>query len=260
MSDNTEASPAVKSKSLDPANIRIVNGHKKLNGLIHMETHGTASSTEKTSSAEESSRHHPHKGGACVNGNGPHKVFRVPETVPIVRKLFHGLLSGTGIEVGVLEALKVSEHALKRQSKSQLICRVADLTSDYIKTSDRSLESFIEDLTVMGFDVQETTVYSEFRKVTAELFSDTINFGRVISFLRFSAAYAVLMYRKGVRQAVPSIEAWTVEVLEEDLGKFFQENKGWVSVLVLCVVVNQLVIACNGLILVKTECSKSFTH
>ena len=229
--------PAGKGKSLESATKRVVNGHRVPNG--HVETHGTASNTVETSSAEESSRHEPHKGGACANGNGLHKhkqVFRVPETVPIVRKLFHSLLSGTGIEVGVLEALKVSEHALKRQPKSHLICKVADLTADYIKSSDRSLESFIEDLTVMKFDVQETTVYSEFRKVTAELFSDVINFGRVISFLRFSAAYVVLMYRKGMRQAVSSIEAWTVEVLEEDLGQFFKENKGWVSMCVLCVV------------------------
>ncbi len=223
------------------------NGHHRLgNGDTEHSTASEASSTgpsSTTTSINGASRHPP-----CLNGHS--HVYKAQETSPVIKKLYYNLLSLAGVDREVIKVFNVSEHSLKRLTNHQLVCKIIDLSTEYIKTSERSFESFIDEFRSIGLEVTFTTMYTEFRSVVTSLFNDGINFGRVLSFLRFSAAYAVFVYRQGMKKAVPSVEAWTVEVIERDLGTFFTENRGWVSRkgyvhgLTVCAAVHYVAISC----------------
>ncbi len=202
------------------------SGHGLQNGHIEQDTASIASPTP-TSQATSSRDNGVSRQPRCVNGTS--HLYRTPETVAVVKMLYCKLLSLAGVEKGDIKEFEISDHSMKKLTKRELVCRIVQLSTEYITTSEREFESFIDEFRTLGLDVTFSTMYSEFRSVVESLFNDGINFGRVVSFLRFSAAYAVFVYRKGMKKAVPSVEAWTVEVIERDLGGFFAENKGWVS-------------------------------
>ncbi len=198
------------------------NGH---NGHIEQDTASIASptpTTPPTGSKDNGLRRQPR----CSNGTSH---LNLTETAPVIKMLYCELLSLAGVEKGDVKEFEISEPSMKRLTNRKLICKIVELSTEYIKTSEREFESFIDEFRTVGLEVTFSTMYAEFRSVLENLFNDGINFGRVLSFLRFSAAYAVFVYRKGMKKAVPSVEAWTVEVIERDLGDFFAENKGWVS-------------------------------
>ncbi len=200
-----------------------VNAATAMNGR---HTVSEASSTKSSPTGDISRDKHPQ----CRMNGHLHMVYRAIETEHIIKTLFYNLLSLAEVEKEVIKDFNITENGLKRRSNPKLICNIIDLSTEYIKTSERSFESFIEEIRTIGLEVTFNTMYTEFRSVTENLFVDGINFGRILSFLRFSAAYAVFVYRQGMKKAVPSVEAWTVEVIEKDLGQFFIENRGWVSV------------------------------
>lgn len=215
--------------------VQLTNGHHEevttsplTNG--HVESYAESTSSSTTSGYDspngcEESRHHP-----AVNGHPQVQlVYSDPKTVHIVKRIFYKLLSASNVDRETVRCFEMSEHALSRVQGYTVIRKVSDFTTEYILTSEHTIQVLIQDFRTQHWDILPTTLQSEYRRVTVSMFSDKVTWGRVISFLRFAVAYAIYVHGRGMGRAVQSIEAWTVEVIQEELGTFFTENNGWVS-------------------------------
>lgn len=216
MSDTVKSKP-VTQVQVNPA---VSNGLR--NGFIEQTPQETSPSA--TINGEGSTERQPQ----CM-ANG-HSLYLVPHASAVIKKLFHNILPLAGVEKDVVKDFEISDIALQRiSSNHELLNRVVSLATSYMNSSDKSIESWIDQFRRLGLELSHTTVQSEFRCIVRTLFSDGKNFGRVLSFLTFAVAYAVFVYRLGMKKAVFSVQVWTVEVIERDLSKFFYDNKGWVS-------------------------------
>lgn len=170
---------------------------------------------------------------SVVNGfNGHSKVvYRDRKTAHIIRRIFFKLLSASNMSADVLRCFQTSDRALLRIPDSSVILKASDLTTEYILISEHTLSLLVRDFRHHHWNIDPTNMQSEFYRVVDATFEHKVTWGLVISFLRFSVAFAVYVHSCGMSQAVESIEAWTVEVIQEKLGAYFTEENGWVSVL-----------------------------
>ena len=214
----------------------VSNGHHEvttspraqMNGHTETYAESTSSSGYDSPNGCEDSRHHPAVNG--VNGHsGVQLVYKDHKTFHIVKRIFFNLMSASNVDREVLRCFEVSERALLKVQGCTIIKKASDFTAEYILTSEHTLQALLQDFITQQWDIRPTNMQSEYRRVADSMFSDKVTWGRIISFLRFAVAFTIYIHSRGMGRAVQSIEAWTVEVLQEDLGTFFAENDGWVS-------------------------------
>lgn len=102
-----------------------------------------------------------------------------------------------------------------------------------LREAGDELESLYRpDLAEMTKRLRATTVGAEQRRFVAvadELFSDGVNWGRVVAFFEFGAMVCVQCAPDAERSAcAENVACWMAEYLNGPLNSWIQENGGWV--------------------------------
>ena len=157
-----------------------------------------------------------------VNGN-LQIAFKDIRTRPIIRMVFSELCPNC--------ARQLERDNLSRKD-AQVVNRVAKLLLDMIKKTNQ-VSVNLEDFTRQKWTLHVGNLYTEYSKVSYEVFKDDINWGRVSIFLGFSVSFAIYVDQQNIPGSANSVLEWACQVVEEDLGRFFLSNQGWVSAMLL---------------------------
>ena len=156
--------------------------------------------------------------------------FRDHRTGPIVKRVFFCLLSECNTENEVLSTFTVDLDRLS-EADAKVVREASDKAVKLLHREPKAGVRYnVKDFTEEKWDIHSGNMYSEFRKIVQETLKQEANsYGRLVAFLGFAVSYGVYVRGRGIHQALPSVEAWTVQVIEDDVGTFFRENGGWVS-------------------------------
>lgn len=70
---------------------------------------------------------------------------------------------------------------------------------------------------------------STFFAIGDELFEDSINWGRIITFYAFAVEVAEFFIQKGANHMVNNVVSWTSLFVEQKLSAWIKQEGGWVS-------------------------------
>ena len=146
-------------------------------------------------------------------------------TKPIVKLVFLKLCLECSNEFRTVERDIIR---LEKTADRELVYLVAERIVGVLKEWN-VLRTNLDDFRKQRWNVYDGNMYTEFSKVTYEMFSETVNWGRVLVFLGFSVSFTTYLLEQDIPTAANSIMEWTCQVVEEDLAKFFISNGGWVS-------------------------------
>ncbi|KAF3689495.1 Bcl-2-like protein 1 [Channa argus] len=76
-------------------------------------------------------------------------------------------------------------------------------------------------------DITPDTAYHSFKKVLDELFSDGVNWGRVVALFAFGGMLCVECIEKNRSELVSCIADWMTTYLDEHLNPWIQSQGGW---------------------------------
>ncbi|CAN0274901.1 bcl-2-like protein 2 [Lampetra fluviatilis] len=110
------------------------------------------------------------------------------------------------------------------QSTAQLL-RVLRAAGDEFESRYRASFSDLS----QQLHVSQGCAEQRFAEVTAELFRDGVNWGRVVAFLAFGAALCAECADKEMGFLVDGIAQWMANYLDEELRDWIQQNGGWDS-------------------------------
>ena len=117
----------------------------------------------------------------------------------------------------------------ERGEELELVEKAADRVRQLIKDPNQPKPPSLADLASQRWIIHAGNVHSEYTHVAQQLFSDGVNWGRVIAFLGFSATYCLYAIQQGVQESiVESVTAWAVLFLEQELRDWFRQHS-WVS-------------------------------
>uniref|UniRef100_A0AAY5KYB3 Bcl-2 Bcl-2 homology region 1-3 domain-containing protein n=1 Tax=Esox lucius TaxID=8010 RepID=A0AAY5KYB3_ESOLU len=80
--------------------------------------------------------------------------------------------------------------------------------------------------------ITPSTAHGRFTAVIDELFSDGVNWGRIVAFLEFGGTMCVESVNREMTPQVNNIVHWMTEYLNGPLQNWIQENGGWKSRLI----------------------------
>lgn len=83
---------------------------------------------------------------------------------------------------------------------------------------------------VTSLQITPETAYSTFTTVTNEMFSNGVNWGRVVALIGFGGALSVECVTRNMPQLVDSIVDWVATYMNTNLKAWISANGGWVSV------------------------------
>lgn len=202
---------------------RAQNGRTE-NGRIVCSTADVKMSSQSVSTVSD-------RGGVDIAGaHGPIAdsnalKFKDVRTKPIIKLIFLKLCVECAREFGNVE----QEIArFEKEEDKELVHLVAERMVGVIKEWN-IVRANLEDYRNQRWDLYEGNMNSEFNKVTYELFSESVNWGRVIAFIGFSVSFTKYLVEQDVRTPAESVMEWTRLVIEEDLARYFISNGGWVS-------------------------------
>lgn len=116
----------------------------------------------------------------------------------------------------------------RRGETGELVQAVAERIKFLLKDQPNSLSS-INDLTENQWIIHTGNVHSEYIRVAHLLFSDNVNWGRVVTLIGFSANYCLYAVQQGIMESiVESVCGWAVSFMERELNDWFSRNS-WVS-------------------------------
>ena len=157
-------------------------------------------------------------------------IFHDSRTSLILKRIYFKLLSQTEVDISVVRMFNVEHRIARTDSDKRFIMEFSDKFVEYVQHSKHtSIEVNLKDFHTQQWRIDSTNMYAEFKKVSNETFRGRKHWGKVVGFITFAVAYAIYVHSKGIRDAVISVEAWTRQVIEEDVGEFFIQNGGWVS-------------------------------
>lgn len=161
-----------------------------------------------------------------VNGCIPRQLFEDRRTRHIIKLLFCNLCPSCR------KSLREVDREVSRLGDVEdirLIQRVIHLLVNFIR-EHKHIDINLEDFCKKKWAVHAGTMYSEFTRVVQTLFSEKKHWGRVIMFLGFAVSFAIYLEDQMVQNCTDSVLEWTCQVIEEDLGHFYLDNNGWVSI------------------------------
>lgn len=153
-------------------------------------------------------------------------------TAMIIKRFFYKSLHEGGVDSeGVLQHFEVDLG-----SRSEEDVRTIESASDKLleitsNNQELNIQSSVQQFSEKEWEITDANVHIEFTRVSTKTFEDQVNWGRLVAFLSFAVAFAAYVHlRLGMPSAtVHSIYGWTVQVVQENLGRYFIENNGWVS-------------------------------
>lgn len=75
------------------------------------------------------------------------------------------------------------------------------------------------------------TAYQTFRTIVNEIFTDGVNWGRVVALFGFSGKFAVRCLEQSMPQLVNSIVDWLATYVDTNLRQWISTNGGWAGFL-----------------------------
>ncbi|XP_011405690.1 PREDICTED: bcl-2-like protein 1 [Amphimedon queenslandica] len=142
------------------------------------------------------------------------------QTKEIIHETFYGLLLEQGLKLngGHVEPIFTSETNRKVYSSLMGACKqFLRLHSDQIR---RDMEQL---------DISETALCVTFHSTMHSMFSDCINWGRIVALISFAVLVAYKAHKTS-RHVVESIEGWLITFICQNLSQFIMKQKGWASV------------------------------
>lgn len=82
---------------------------------------------------------------------------------------------------------------------------------------------------VTSLHITPDTAQSTFSTVTNEMFSNGINWGRVVALIGFGGAFSVECVSRNMPQLVDSVVDWVATYMNSNLKDWISHNGGWVS-------------------------------
>ncbi|XP_061186042.1 apoptosis regulator R1-like isoform X1 [Saccostrea echinata] len=115
------------------------------------------------------------------------------------------------------------ENAPSQTNNNKIYKTVRKLGDEFENKQDSS------DLHEMVTSLQITpeTAYSTFTTVTEEMFSNGINWGRVVALIGFGGALSVECVSRNMPQLVDSIVDWVAAYMNSNLKDWISKNGGW---------------------------------
>lgn len=86
---------------------------------------------------------------------------------------------------------------------------------------------------VTSLHITPDTAQSTFLTVSNEMFSNGINWGRVVALIGFGGAFSVECVSRNMPQLVDSVVDWVATYMNSNLKDWISHNGGWVSVFCL---------------------------
>ena len=129
-----------------------------------------------------------------------------------------------------------------KEEELLLADRVVDLILRLVNDPRQSGKRItVAQLEESDWHIEADNIHTEFNIVANQIFSEDINWGRVVSFLSFSSTFVLYAMRRGMSDSIiQSVCGWTVVFMESRLRDWFQTHS-WVS--------NNNNIACQQLLL-----------
>lgn len=78
-------------------------------------------------------------------------------------------------------------------------------------------------------DITPDTAYRNFKTVMDEVFSESVNWGRIVGLFAFGGVMCLKCVEKGMSDLVPRIVDWMTTYLDEHISPWIQSHGGWVS-------------------------------
>ena len=110
-----------------------------------------------------------------------------------------------------------------------------DVTPNEIQRAMRALGDEFESRFSQAFDdminqlhITTDTAYQTFRTIVNEIFSDGVNWGRVVALFGFGGKLAVRCVQQSMPQLVSSIVDWVSTYVDTTLQSWISANNGWV--------------------------------
>lgn len=114
-----------------------------------------------------------------------------------------------------------------------------DVTPNEIQRAMRALGDEFESRFSQAFDdminqlhITTDTAYQTFRTIVNEIFSDGVNWGRVVALFGFGGKLAVRCVQQSMPQLVSSIVDWVSTYVDTTLQSWISANNGWVRCVV----------------------------
>ena len=161
--------------------------------------------------------------------------FTDNRTTAITKLAFYNLLKEGGVESPRLKEYFRADTSCDSDKDQRFVYDVAEKLQQSVvlmgKVKREGSVSFnVQDFHERMWDVHHGNVYREFTTIVTTAFEDDVfNFGRFISFFCISVSFAVYVFDKGMEDAVISVHAWTDQAIENNLGRYFVREGGWVS-------------------------------
>ena len=173
----------------------------------------------------------PQKPVSLRTSGGSASRFTDSRTTPIVRLLFYRTFTEANLDEDVIRRLDIEPIVRKLSTQEHSFVQdTCEKYLEYLGSSEKvSIDSHRRALETAGWEVSDNNVDAEFKKVVNQTFDEEVTWGNVIGFLGFALGFSIFIHNKGMRRAVISVAEWTKQVIEEDIGKFFIDNRGWVS-------------------------------
>ena len=142
------------------------------------------------------------------------------QTKGIIHETFCALLLEQGVKLngGHVEPVFTSETNRRIHNSLTGACRqFLRLHSDQVR---RDMEQL---------DISETTLCITFHSTMHSMFSDCINWGRIIALISFAVLVACKAHKTS-HHVIESIEGWLITFICQNLSQFIMKQKGWASV------------------------------
>lgn len=126
---------------------------------------------------------------------------------------------------------RLGKHGYTWESCPPLEAQPNSIQSKLRYLSDEFEERFRQqfDDMVNELSIAPNTAYPTFHLVVQELFSDGVNWGRIVALFGFGGALAVDCFNRGMPQLVDSIVDWVSTYIDNNLDQWINSNNGWVS-------------------------------
>ena len=146
----------------------------------------------------------------------------VHQTKDIIHETFYALLLEQGVKLngyttGHVEPTFTSETNRKVYNSLMGACR------QFLRLHSEQIRRDVEQL-----DISETTLCITFHSTMHSMFSDCINWGRIVALISFAVLVAYKAHKTS-RHVVESIEGWLINFICQNLSQFIMKQKGWVS-------------------------------
>ena len=155
----------------------------------------------------------------------PHTDLEV-QNGAVLTELYKSLLpNGMGEANGL--TFTTVHPALKEEDKLTVELATEQIRKVIHNPPGISVEKVFQQFVEQQWEVNGDNIEEEFLEIQRRTFSDSISWGRIISFLAFSVSFAAYVSSRDISGGAGSVFAWTKQALNTILLEFIRKENGW---------------------------------